>query len=191
MSDHNQQSEMTEKSASNNPKSYCKWWQEEIKSGVRYRTVYGKAKEWTQYKNMYRGFWGAGTVPVNIIYATGRALIPQLYFRNPKVSITAKKPGYTPHAMVLERLDNYLIKETGVKYELKSNILDCYLMGRGPGILGYDSEFGFNPKFTVDSMLADSGLTAYNDKEGHLIEYTDTIKPGMPWYMQCSLNLLD
>ena len=183
---HGNQMELQEKAASKNPKSYCQWWQEEIKSGVRYRTVYGKAKEWTQYKNMYRGFWGAGTVPVNIIYATGRALIPQLYFRNPRVSITAKKPGYTPHAMVLERVDNYLIKETGVKYELKSNILDCYLMGRGPGILGYDSEFGFNPKFAVDSLLADSGLTAYNDKEGHLIEYKDNIRPGMPWYQQCS-----
>ena len=172
--------------AEKNPKKYCEWWQQEIKSAVRYRTVYGKAKQWVQYKNMYRGFWGAGTVPVNIIYATGRALIPQLYFRNPRVSITAKKPGYTPHAMVLERIDNYLIRETGVKYQLKSNILDCYLMGRGPGILGYDSEFGFNPKFTVDSMLADSGLTAFHNKSGNLIEYTDNIRPGMPWYMQCS-----
>lgn len=168
-------------------KSICKWWQEEIKSGVRYRTVYGKAKEWVQYKNMYRGFWGAGTVPVNIIYATGRALIPQLYFRNPRVSISAKKPGYTPHAMVLERVDNYLIKETGVKYELKSNILDSYLCGRGPGIVGYDSEYGFNPKFTVDSMMQDSGLTAYSEK-GKLIEYTDNIRPGMPWYKRCSPN---
>ena len=155
--------------AEKNPKKYCEWWQQEIKSAVRYRTVYGKAKQWVQYKNMYRGFWGAGTVPVNIIYAIGRALIPQLYFRNPRVSITAKKPGYTPHAMVLERADNYLIKETGVKYELKSNILDCFLMGRGPGIIGYDSEFGFNPKFTVDSMLADSGLTAFHGKSGNLI----------------------
>lgn len=168
-------------------KSLVKWWQEEIKSGVRYRTVYGKAKEWVQYKNMYRGFWGSGTVPVNIIYSTGRALIPQLYFRNPKVSITAKKPGYTPHAMVLERVDNYLIKETGLKYELKSNILDTYLCGRGPGILGYDSEFGFNPKFSVDSMMQDSGLTAYSEK-GKLIEYTDNIRPGMPWYKRCNPN---
>ncbi len=134
---------------------------------------------------MYRGFWGKEVVPVNIIYAVGRSLIPQIYFRNPKVSITPKYPGFTPHAMVLERIDNYLTKETGLKYTLKSNALDAFLMGRGPTILGYDSEYGFNPSFTVDSKFKDSGLTSFSDKEER-IEYKDNIHPGMPWAIRCN-----
>ena len=37
---HGNQMELQEKAASKNPKSYCQWWQEEIKSAVRYRTIY-------------------------------------------------------------------------------------------------------------------------------------------------------
>jgi len=166
-------------------KGQLQWWKDEIKAGVRYRTIYGKSKKWAAYKNMYRGFWPDGVVPVNMIYAVGRSVIPQVYSRNPKVSIMAKRPGYTAHAMILERLDNYMIKEMNIKYQLKSNILDSYLMGRGPGVLGYDSEYGFNPKFTVGSEMADSGLTQFG-KKGEQIEYTDEVKPGMPWYLRCS-----
>jgi hypothetical protein len=168
-----------------NKKQLVQWWKDEVKAAVRYRTIYGRAKDWSNYKNMYRGLWQPGVVPVNMIYAVGRSLIPQVYFRNPKVAISAKKPGYTAHAMILERIDEYIIKEMGIKNQLKSGVLDCYLMGRGPGILGYDSEFGFNPSFTADSEFADSGLTAFG-KKGEKIEYTDEVKPGMPWFLRCS-----
>lgn len=173
---------------SNPPKTIkgeLQWWKDEIKAGVRYRTIYGKTKQWNNYKNMYRGFWQEGIVPVNMIYAVGRSVIPQVYFRNPKVAISPKRPGFAAHATVLERIDNYIIKEMALKNQLKSNILDCYLMGRGPGIIGYDSEYGFNPSFTVDSELADSGLTQFG-KKGIRIEYTDEVKNGMPWYLRCS-----
>jgi hypothetical protein len=134
---------------------------------------------------MYRGFWQEGIVPVNMIYAIGRSVIPQVYFRNPKVSVVAKRPGFTAHATVLERIDEYIIKEMGIKGQLKSNALDSYLMGRGPGIIGYDSEYGFNPKFSVDGEYQDSGLTNFG-KKGEMIEYVDEVKPGMPWYLRCS-----
>ena len=161
------------------------WWKDEIKAGVKYRTIYGQAKAWQKYKTMYRGFWPEGIVPVNMIYAVGRSVVPQVYFRNPKVSISPKRPGFSAHAAILERLDNYIIKEVGIKQQLKSNVLDSYLMGRGPGIIGYDSEYGFNPKFTLDSDDKDSGLTQYG-KKGEQIEYTDEVKNGMPWYLRCS-----
>lgn len=172
----------------NEPRSGSKLidhWKEEIKSAVRYRTIYGRSYEWNHFRNMYRGFWGKGIVPVNVIYAVGRSIIPQVYFKAPRVSVLAKKPGYTPHAMVVERLDNYLIKETGLKKELKSGVLDCYLSGVGPGILGYDSEYGFNPSFTVGSDLDDSGLTGFSGK-GHKIEYTENVHPGMPWFLRAA-----
>lgn len=161
------------------------WWKEEIRSGVKYRTVYGQAQDWRLYKNMYRGFWGKNVVPVNIIYSIGRSLIPQIYFRNPRVSVTSKKPGFSASAMVLEQVDNILIKTTGLKATIKSNILDTYLCGVGPGILGYDSEFGFSKKFIIDESFLDTGLTSFG-KQGDLIEYTDTIDPGMPWYARCN-----
>lgn len=162
-----------------------KYWQEEIKAGVKYRTQFGKSRDWVEYKKMYRAHWNKEAIPVNIIYAIGKSLMPQLYFRNPRVSVASRLPGYSAQSMVLERADNYLIKATGLKGEMKANILDSYLCGVGPGVLGYDSEFGFNPSFTVDSAFADSGLTSFGD-EGNKIEYSDNIIPGMPWYKRCA-----
>lgn len=160
-------------------------WKGDIRAGIKYRNVFGKAKDWSRNKNMYRGYWGKDVVPVNLIYALGRSLIPQIYFRNPRISVVPKLPGYTPHAAVVERIDNYLITEVGIKNQLKSMILDCYLCGRGPGILGYDTEFGFNPSFMSTDYAQDTSLTSFN-KEGELIEYTDEVKPGMPWFLRCN-----
>ena len=162
------------------------YWKDEIRAGIRYRTVYGKTADWKKYKNMYRGFWQKGVVPVNIMYAVARSLIPQVYFRNPRVGVVARKPGFSMHARVVERIDNYIIHETGLKNELKSLVLDTYLCGRGPGILGYDTEFGFNPSFqTNDNYAIDGSLTSFS-KTGERIEYTDNVKPGMPWFMRCN-----
>ena len=160
------------------------YWKTEIRMGLRYRHVFGRQQDWQRYKTMYRGFWGAGTVPVNIIYALGRSLIPQIYFRNPRIGVNPKKPGYAMHARVLEQIDNYLIRETGLKNELKSCILDCFLCGRGPGILGYDSEYGYNPNFLSDEY-SDLSLTSFG-KKGEKIEYSDNVKPGFPWFMRCN-----
>jgi len=159
-------------------------WKAQIKAGVRYRSIYGKSKDWERYKTMYRGYWGKGVVPVNIIYAIGRSMIPQIYFRNPRVSVYPRLPGYAPHAWMLERIDNYLIGELQLKRELKMSALDCYLCGRGPMIYGYDSEWGFNPSF-LSEEFEDASLTSF-DKKGQKIEYNLNVKPGMPWMMRCN-----
>ena len=160
------------------------YWKAEIRMGIRYRQVFGRSLDWKRYKSEYRSFWNKSIVPVPIVYALGRSLVPQVYFRNPKVAVHTRKPGYSMHARVLERVDNYLIKETWIKPELKSNILDCYLCGRGPIIIGYDSEYGYNPSF-LSSEYTDLTLTQYS-KKGDKIEYSDNVKPGFPWAMRCN-----
>ena len=159
-------------------------WKGELRAGIRYRTVFGKSKDWTRYKNMYRGFWARKTVPVNLIYSVARSMIPQIYFRNPRVGVLAKKPGYAMHARVVERIDNYLINETELKRELKTMALNAYLCGTAPGVLGYDTEFGFNPSF-MSEEFEDSSLTSFS-KKGERIEYTENVKPGMPWFLSCN-----
>jgi hypothetical protein len=157
----------------------------DIRLGVKYRRVFGKDAAWARYKNYYRGFWNPDTVPVNITYALGRSLIPQIYFRDPRIHVQSRIPGQAMNAYVVERIDNHLIGETGLKNQLKSSILDCYLCGRGPMIIGYDTEFGFNPQYSSAEWAADSSLTSFN-KKGELLEYIDEVKPGMPWALRCN-----
>lgn len=158
------------------------YWQSAIKLGLRYQRIYGRSHEWARYKNMYRGFFTKGVVPVNIVFALARSIIPQIYFRDPVINVTPKKPGYTIHARVWSKIYNYLIKELWLKYEFKSLILDCFFSGRGPGIIGYDTEYGYDKKL---NRVLDGSVSAYN-KKGELIEFSDDVKPGMPWFKRCN-----
>jgi hypothetical protein len=113
-------------------------------------------------------------------------MIPQIYFRNPKVYITPDRPGYFPHSRVLERVDNWLIRELNIKNTMKTELLDTALCGRGMGILGYDSEYGFNPSYASPEILGDVTTTSFDSNSGNRIEYNYNVKPGMPWYLRCN-----
>lgn len=163
-------------------------WQDAIRLGLRYRRIYGRSPDWKRYKQYYRGQFGTNQIPVNIIFSVIRSMIPQVYFRNPRMYITPDRPGFFPHSRILERVDNWLIRELNIKNAMKSELLDTALCGRGMGILGYDSEFGFNPSFSSPEILGDVTTTSFSEDSGNRIEYNYNVKPGMPWYLRCSPN---
>ncbi len=157
-------------------------WMDEIKAGEKYRDTYSKSKQYPDYRKYYRGDWANNVVPTNRIFSFGRGLIPQVYFRNPRVTCTATRPDLVAHAMVVEAIDNWLIKELKLKQVIKRAILHAYLCGTAPVKLGYDSEFGYNPLQAVDqdtSTITQIGRSG--ESKGKDIEYNVNIKPGMPW----------
>lgn len=159
-----------------------KYWEKEIRRGLEYKKQFTKPKDWETYKKYYRGDWKEGLIPVNKIFSFGKSMVPRTYFRNPTVSVTALRPEFEWHARVVEAVDNYLIKELNLKYQLKRGILDTYLCGTGPIKLGYDSEFGYLP---VQKLAEDSSTATQVGKDtGELIEYRVNVKPGMPWALR-------
>jgi len=155
-------------------------WMEEIKAGLDYRKKYSTRSLWDSYRQYYRGQWAEGITPVNKIFSYGRMLIPKVYFRAPRVTVTASKPDMVWHAKVVEALDNLLIKEVCLKYTLKMSSLDSYLCGVGPIKLGYDSEFGYLPEQAIDA--GGETVTQFSTKEDNeRIEYSSSVKPGTPW----------
>jgi len=158
-------------------------WMTQIRSGIEYRKKYSVRTEWDKYRKYYRGQWATGLVPINKIFSYGRMLIPKVYFRAPRVTVTATRPELVWHAKVVEALDNLLIKEMMLKRTLKMSSLDSYICGIGVIKLGYDSEFGFIPEQSV----TESGetLTQHSTKEDNeRIEYRQNVKPGMPWALR-------
>ena len=157
-------------------------WNEELKAGEKYRDTYSKCRSYSDYRKYYRGDWSSAIVPVNRIFSMGRSLIPQTYFRAPRVTCTATRPDLVAHAMVIEAIDNWLIKELRLKKTIKSAILHAYYAGTAPVKLGYDSEFGFTPTQAVD---VDSATMTQIGREGEAkerqIEYNINVRPGMPW----------
>ena len=159
-------------------------WMKQIKSGIEFRKKYSTRESWDKYRRYYRGQWSPGIVPVNKFFSYGRMLMPRVYFRAPRVTITASQPEMVFHAKVVEALDNLLIKELLLKHTLKMSVLHGFLSGVGPIKLGYDSQFGYLP----DQSVSPSGetLTQVSTKNvGERIEYSQMVRPGYPWALHC------
>jgi len=170
---------------SNQHKEFVTEWMGRIKASIQYRHKfirYGSKTQKDIYQDArkyYRGDWKTGIVPGNRMFSFGRSLIPSIYFRSPRVTVTATKPELIFHARVVEAVDNYLIKKTKLKKTLKTAALNAYLCGNGPIKLGYDSEFGYSPEQAVDADEAT--ITQIGRTDDRIIEYHSNVQPGLPW----------
>jgi len=178
---------MPRKKGSTNKKKtkdeFASEWMEQIKAGMDYRKEYSTQANWDKYRKYYRGQWDNELVPINKMFSYGRMMVPKVYFRAPRVSVTATHPELIEHARVVEAIDNLMIQEMMLKYTMKRSALDGFQCGVGPIKLGYDSQFGYIPEQAVDED--GSTVTQVSTKhEGTKIEYHQNIKPGMPWALR-------
>lgn len=157
-------------------------WMEEIKGGLDYRKKYSTRDRWDDFRKYYRGQWAEGLTPVNKIFSYGRMMIPKVYFRAPRITVTPTRPDMAYHAKVVEAIDNTLVRETFLKDTLKRASLDTYLCGVGPIKLGYDSQYGYIPEQAAGEDGAT--VTQISKKSGEKIEYEAGIQPGMPWALR-------
>lgn len=159
-------------------------WKDRILNGLRFQVRYAKSNSWAQYKAYYRNEFKEGIIPVNLVFSILRSVVPQVYFKDPRVCITPTKPGleYELHARLVEDIDNWLLRELATKYEMKRMIADAFLCGIGNGITGYDSEYGYDPAQTIGET-GQASLTQFN-KKGYRIEYNAYVNPGMPWFLR-------
>jgi hypothetical protein len=157
-------------------------WQSLIRQGLKFQESYGDSKNWERYKKYYRQQFRSDIVPVNLVFAMLRSMVPQVYFRNPKIVVTPTRPGLLPelNARVIQRVDNWLLREIGLKQQYKRMIQDAFLCGTASGVLGYDSLFGFD---TEQAGRESMTLSQFDDK-GNKIEYNSNVSPGMPWFLR-------
>lgn len=144
-------------------------WESQIISGLRYRRHFGGSDAWATYRGYCRGdfpqYENSPEVHVlsyNLSYALTEVLLPTIYYKNPHVFASPRRPGMQGLAKLLEGVDNWLVQELGVKEQVRAAVKDCIQCGRGIIKLGYEEE----------EVLE------------HMKEYYDYIdqKPmGMPW----------
>ena len=158
------------------------WYKDAVKLGQRFQIKFARSNMWPVYKSYYRHEFPSGILPVNLVFSVLRSSVPQIYFRNPMVTITPTKPGleYELHARLVEDIDNWLLRELATKYEMKKMIPDSFLCGLATGFIGYDSEYGYSEKYSIENVAS---LTQFN-KKGYKIEYNANVNPGMPWFLR-------
>lgn len=165
-------------------------WIERIEQGVRYKENFGNAKRWSTYRDygrgIFSGFSGAsnGILPYNLVYSHQRALVPNVYFRNPYINVTPNmRPGLGLQAKVVEAVDNWLLVELGIKQTFKTMVQDAYYCNRGIAKIGYDGIWSEFKSSSEEQLAEELGIPvdsmSKNKKER--TEYNVNVKPGMPW----------
>lgn len=169
-------------------------WVSAIIHADRFRRLFGGSANWETYRNYYRGKFpayhahlgGDGVLPYNVTYAMASTIVPNVYFRNPYVTVSPRmRPNMEAHAKLVEGVDNWLIEELSLAKVMKSAVLQCFFCGRGIIKVGYDSQFGFDEEYTLEKHgipgVSDTTATQLDKKAKKRVEFNRTIKPGMPW----------
>jgi len=151
------------------------WWLDQIYRGIKYRETFTHEHKWNIWRDYYRGNWRKGVLPLNLFYIMLRTTVPRIYFRNPTVSISPKMPGLETAvtAQVLQRVDNKLIAQMGLKDEMKRAIQNAWMFGVGDLKLGFGAQYTPTPEFGSTGEPLRAG--------GERLEYRDNVFVDMPW----------
>ena len=154
------------------------WWLQQIRFGLRFRKESAYEEKWQQWRNMYRGDWRGDIMPSNIFFKMLRTVVPRIYFRNPSISVISTKPGLEGFilAKLLERTDNKLIAQMGMKKQLKRQVQDTFMFGSSVGKLGFGSQYHSSPE-----GVGTTEAPRFN-KDRESVEYNFDVIPNMPWY---------
>lgn len=124
-------------------------WLRTIESTVKWRdnlfSKMGVKRFIQEYKNEWNFLQSAVSVPIipiNLVYAYCKTEIARLYFRDPWITVNAKRVEDIGAAQIAEQILNYTWGELKLKQQVKQSLLESLLVGHSWIKLGYVAEFG-------------------------------------------------
>lgn len=129
-------------------------WLRTISKAELDRDNAGKKAGWTRFIDEYRNEWGflqgqvsIPIIPTNMVYAYTKTEIARLYFKDPWITVNAKRMEDIGSAQIAEQIINYTWSELALKQEIKKVLLEAILVGHSYVKVGYAARFG-----TVESQ---------------------------------------
>ena len=159
-------------------------WIMEIESGLDFRRKFGLEDAWGEIESIYYNVHPsmANDGP-NVIMSTGDALLSTLTVPSPRFLVKPERQEAVARAKQVEALDNLLLRELGIRQEVDTIELHAYLFGVGIGKIGFDSEYGYDPRLDIGGALQlGFTLTQLDEKGTRRIEHDSAVSPGMPWF---------
>lgn len=114
-----------------------KFWKERVRWGLRWQARLNRPQRWSQARRWYKNEYGDGVVSVNLIFAIGRKLVTDVYFKNPQILVKSEHPEADTNAPIMESVTRDLLPLMNVKEQAKLVILDAYLTNFGVYKIGY------------------------------------------------------
>ena len=159
-------------------------WHLEIDRGLDYRRQFGLEDLWSEVEALfYQVHRSQDQEAPNLIFSVGDSLLSSLNVPDPHITVGPKRMESIESAPVLESVDNALIEDMDMKDEVTRAEHHAFLWGSGFLKIGYDSEWGFDPKLDLgDEDTGSLGMTLSQfARSGDRIEFNSTVRPGMPW----------
>lgn len=135
-----------------------KAWSERIASTLQWRDQIANKNGWNRFIKEYANNWDdlkqqidIPMQPVNYIYSYVKTEISRLYFRDPWISVNAKRIEDIGSAKIAEQLINYTWGEIDLKRQVKLALMDAILVGHGWIKTGYTATFGTSESKSKDS----------------------------------------
>ncbi len=157
-------------------------WFLEIDQGLDYRRKYGLEDSWSELEALYYNVHQSqASDSPNIIAGTGDSFLSELTVPSPYVLVEPMRADAIDGAPIVESVMNNLVYDLELAEQVELSTLHAYLWGRGFLKIGFDSEFGWNPKYDIGGGLVELGMSFTQlDKKGRRIE-SGKARPGMPW----------
>jgi len=122
-------------------------WKARIERGKNY----AKKNFWENAKEDIKFFSGdhfeglglskdTDLLTINYTWSIIKSLIPQTYYEDPYIKLTAQSPNWVESRQLAEDYLNYCWKKMKIKRQLRKIILDWYVTGLGVRKLGYFQE---------------------------------------------------
>ena len=161
-------------------------WKDRLRSGIKYQFKYGRPASWAEYERRARCDWEdkGDIIPVNLIHAFSKAIIPKVYARNPRVTLRPNN-NRIPYVKLkaAETTVNWYIRKLTIKGEMKKMVADNFYNGNGICFFGYDGQYGYKPEHATP-LLEGMGTTDRFAADMNYIEYNKNIFPGSPWMLR-------
>lgn len=159
-------------------------WKDEIDEGLEYRRRYGLENHWAELEELFYHVHKSNLVHgPNLISSNGDILLSTLGVPYPYIGCRPRKSIYVDIARIVESVDNMLICDMQMPDAVDVAMLAAYITGVGFLKIGYDSEWGWDPRFDIgvarDGNPMGVSLSQF-DSKGWKNEF-GLVKPGMPW----------
>lgn len=154
MADQKEPVGVSEAPHSEGEKKEVKAWLRTLASTEKWRDSKGEKAGWKRIINEYQGNWdhlqsqvSIPIIAVNLVYAYVKTEIARMSFRDPWITVNAKRLEDLGAAQIAEQIINYTWGELKLKQQIKLALLEALLVGHSWIKVGYAAEFG-----TVESQ---------------------------------------
>jgi len=183
-------------------------WRQRIVNAESYLNAGNRLSVWREVREYYLNRRPTAGIGINLLFAIGRAMIPQLYFKSPTISARPSPgrmsdPAARLKAKIVEAVDTQLIEQNSLKSQYKLGILDCYrfnisVLKHGYATIGTelpetakkDQPLNGDVHPAVEELLGELGFPQATETDALIDEklrkysYHGLIHPDSPWSLR-------